>query len=244
MYLLSGCSGSESAGIEPKTDPVSPQVLTESDQLFDQRQDLGNLRSAIANLNRARRENLKSYDVEWRLAKFNYFLGRHTDDEKERDKAFEDGIKDGKAAVNLEPEKPEGHFWYGANLGEQSNRNPMKAGLSAIDDIRREMNKVVELKPDYEMASAYVVLAQVELVTRILGGHQKKAAELLQKAIEIEKFNGDARIQYAEALIALKRDDEAKKQLEFVLQMKPNPAYLPEYEQQFAQAKKMLETKF
>jgi tetratricopeptide (TPR) repeat protein len=94
------------------------------------------------------------------------------------------------------------------------------------------------------MASAYVVLAQVELVTRILGGDPKKAAELLQKAIEIEKFNGDARIQYAEALIALKRDDEAKKQLEFVLAMKPNPAYLPEYEQQVAQAKKMLETKF
>ena len=244
MYLLSGCSGSESAGNEPKKDPVSPQVLAESDQLFDQRQDLGKLRSAITSLNRARRENAKSYDVEWRLAKYNYFLGRHTDDVKERDKAFEDGIKDGKAAVNMEPEKPEGHFWYGANLGEQSNRNPIRAGLSAIDDIRREMNKVVELKPDYELASAYVVLAQVELVTRILGGDPKKAAELLQKAIEIEKFNGDARIQYAEALIALKRDDEAKKQLEFVLQMKPNPAYLPEYDQQTEQAKKMLETKF
>jgi hypothetical protein len=32
---------------------------------------------------------------------------------------------------------------YGSNLGEHSNRHPMKAGLSAIDDIRREMNKVV-----------------------------------------------------------------------------------------------------
>jgi tetratricopeptide (TPR) repeat protein len=212
--------------------------------LFGQRTDLEKLRQAIADLNRARRENAKSFEVEWRLAKFNYFLGRHTDDEKERDKAFEDGKNDGKAAIRMEPAKPDGHFWYGANLGEQANRNPIKAGLGAIDEIKKEMNKVIELQPDYELASAYVVLGQVELVTRILGGDPKKATELLEKSIELEKFNGDARIQYAEALLALDRDAEAKKQLEFVLQMKPNPAYIPEYEQQAAQARRMLETKF
>jgi tetratricopeptide (TPR) repeat protein len=220
------------------------ELLAESDRLFDQRTELGNLRQAIANLTRARRENAKSYDVQWRLAKYNYFLGRHTEDEKERDKAFGDGVNDGKVAVRMEPEKPDGHFWYGANLGEQSNRNPIKAGLSAIDEVKKEMSKVIELKPDYELASAFVVLAQVELVTRILGGDPKKAAELLQRSIDLEKFNGDARIQFAEALLALDRDAEAKKQLEFVLQMKPNPAYLPEYEQQVAVAKKMLDSKF
>jgi tetratricopeptide (TPR) repeat protein len=244
LYLLGSCSSSIPEEGEVKKDPVSTELLAESDRLFDQRTQLGNLRQAIANLTRARRENAKSYDVQWRLSKYNYFLGRHTDDEKERDKAFGDGVNDGKVAIRMEPDKPDGHFWYGANLGEQSNRNPIKAGLSAIDDVKKAMNKVIELKPDYELASAFVVLAQVELVTRILGGDPKKAADLLEKSIEIEKFNGDARIQFAEALLALDRDPEAKKQLEFVLQMKPNPAYLPEYEQQVAQARKMLDTKF
>jgi tetratricopeptide (TPR) repeat protein len=244
LCLLSSCNSTVPEESEAKKEPVSIQILEQADRLFEQRSDLGNLRQAITDLGRARREFVKSYDVQWRLSKYNYFLGRHTDDEKERDKAFAEGVNDGKVAIRMEPERPDGHFWYGANLGEQSNRNPIKAGLSAIDEVKREMNKVIELKPDYELASAFVVLAQVELVTRILGGDPKKAAELLEKSIEIEKFNGDARIQFAEALLALDRDAEAKKQLEYVLQMKPNPSYLPEYEQQVALARKMLDTKF
>ncbi len=48
----------------------------------------------------------------------------------------------------------------------------------------------------------------------------------------------------AEALLALKKPAEAKKHLDYVLQMKPHPEYLPEYEQQVAKVKKMLESKF
>ena len=244
MYLLSACATSAPEEPEAKLLPVSTEILQQSDKLFEERQNIANLRNAIASLNRARREFAKGYDVEWRLAKYNYYLGRHTTDQKEKEKAFADGVAAGKSAVRFEPNKPDGHFWYGANLGAQANESPLSSGVTSIGEIRDSMNKVIELQPNYEMASAYDVLGQLELGTRLMGGSPEKAKEYLEKAVEIEKYNGEARIHLAEAYLALDRDADAKKQLDFVLQMKPNPAYLPEYQQQVELAKKLLETKF
>ncbi|PYS91736.1 MAG: hypothetical protein DMF62_01915 [Acidobacteria bacterium] len=219
-------------------------MLADSDKLFDQRADLSKLRDAIANMNRARRENAKSFDIEARLARYNYYLGRHSEDEKEREKAFEDGKAAAKSASKMEPNKPDGYFWFGANLGEQSNRNPLAIGVHSIDEIREAMNKVIDIQPNYEMASAYDVLGQLELGTRLLGGKPEKAVEFLEKGIELEKLNGETRVHLAEAYLVLGKDAEARKQLDYVLQMKPNPAYLPEYAEQVEKAKKMLATKF
>jgi tetratricopeptide (TPR) repeat protein len=244
LYLLAGCTSSGPSEPEAKLAPVSPQILQENDQLFQQRQDLSNLRTAIANLIRARREFARTYDLEWRLAKYNYYLGRHSTDQKEKEKAFDDGQAAGTLAIKLDPGKPEGHFWYGANLGAQANENPLTAGVTSVNAIRDAMNKVIELQPGYEMASAYDVLGQLELGTRMLGGSAEKAVDLFEKGIELEKLNGEMRIHLAEAYLTLNRNSEAKKQLEYVLQMKPNPAYLPEYAQQVEKAKKLLETRF
>ena len=244
LCLLWACSRSTEEETPAKKDPVSPQLLADSDKLFDQRQELANLREAVANMNRARRENAKSFDVESRLARYNYYLGRHSEDEKEREKAYEDGKAAGKSASKMEPNKPDGYFWFGANLGEQSNRNPLAIGVRSIDEIREAMNKVIDIQPNYEMASAYDVLGQLELGTRLLGGKPEKAVEYLEKGVELEKFNGETRVHLAEAYLVLGKDAEAKKQLNFVLEMKPNPAYLPEYAQQVEKAKKMLATKF
>ena len=144
----------------------------------------------------------------------------------------------------MDPNKPDGHFWYGANLGAQANENPLTVGVTSVNAIRDAMQKVIELQPDYEMASAYDVLGQLELGTRMIGGSAEKAVELFEKGIELEKFNGETRIHLAEAFLTLNKNAEARKQLEYVLQMKPNPAYLPEYAQQVEKAKKLLETRF
>ena len=244
LYLLCSCGSDTTVYTEAKKGPISAQTLEENDRLFEQRQDLANLREAIANLIRARRENERSFDVEWRLAKYNYYLGRHTTDQKEKDKAFDEGQAAGKLAVKLDPNKPDGHFWYGANLGAQANENPLTVGVTSVNAIRETMNKVLELQPDYEMASAYDVLGQLELGTRMIGGSAEKAVELLEKGIELEKFNGETRVHLAEAFLALNKSGDAKRQLEYVLEMKPNPAYMPEYAQQVEKAKKLLDTRF
>lgn len=220
------------------------ETLVKADTLFKQRADVSKLREAIGLLAQARNPDARSYEIEWKTAEYNYFLGKQSGDEKESEKAFENGLQAGKIASRIAPDKPDGYFWHGANLGEQAKRAPLTKGLMSIGEIQQAMNKTIELEPDYQGASAFDVLAQIELATRLTDGDAKKAVDYLEKAIRIENDNSDLHLHLAEAYLAENRQAEAKKQLEFVLKMKPNIEYLPEYKESQKEARKMLETKF
>ena len=106
------------------------------------------------------------------------------------------------------------------------------------------MGKVIELQPDYQGASAYDALGQVELATRLKGGDAEKAVEYLEKGSELAPDNATMRADLAEAYLAVKRDGDARKQIDQVLQMKPNPEFMPEYRDAVEKAKKLLRTNF
>ena len=103
---------------------------------------------------------------------------------------------------------------------------------------------MIELQPDYQNTSAYDVLGQIELETRLYGGKAEKAAELFEKALETETDNMNLHLHLGEAYLALKKEAEARKQLEKVLSMKHNPDYAIECREAAERAKKLLETRF
>ncbi|MEP7214339.1 MAG: hypothetical protein ABI791_14770 [Acidobacteriota bacterium] len=183
------CSCSKSRAIEnlpPSVDPAAiPDVLIKSDAAFREREDLLKLRDAIAQLATVRDPDNRNFEVERRFAEFNYFLGIHTDDEKEAEAAFDKGREAGKIVSKLEPEKPDGYFWFAANLGELSRKSPITVGLRSVDDIKEAMNKVIEMQPNFQGGSAYDALAQVELATRINGGKAENAVQYLEKGVAI-----------------------------------------------------------
>ena len=220
------------------------KALADSENLFKQREDLDKLRSAIKTLDAVRDPDNRNYQVEWTYAKYNYFLGKFTTQEDEAEEALEEGRDAGKIAFRVDPQKPDGHFWYAANLGELSKRSPITVGLRSVNDIQESMNKVIELQPDYQGASSYDALAQVELATRLKGGDAKKAVEYLEKGLQIAPDNTNIRLHLGEAYLAVKRDADARKQLEYILQMKPNPEYMPEYRECVEKAKKLIQTNF
>lgn len=243
---LAACSR-ERAATQP-TQKVTPEAinraLLESEGRFKQRENLDNLRSAIKELASVRDPNTRNYQVEWTYAKYNYFLGKFSPDETEAEEVLEDGRDAGKIASRMEPQKPDGYFWYAANLGELSKRSPITVGLKSVDDIKESMNKVIEIQPDYQGASAYDALAQVELATRLKGGDAQKAVEFLEKGRDIAPDNTNIRLHLAEAYLAVKRDADARKQLDHILQMKPNPDYMPEYNECVEKAKALIKSNF
>lgn len=251
IVLFLGCllscasSGQNDAETSAPQDAVDVSArLKKADELFRQRTDVSKLREAVSLLAQVRNPDKRSYEIEWKFAEYNYFLGKQSDDTKESEKAFENGVQAGKIAARVEPNKPDGYFWHGANLGEQAKRAPLTKGLMSIEEIREAMNKTIEIEPDYQGASAFDALAEIELATRLTGGDAKKAVDYLEKAIALENDNSYLHLHLAEAYLAVNRAADAKKQLEFVLKMKPNPEYLPEYEESQKEARKMLETKF
>lgn len=226
-----------------KTVPTA-DLIKQADELYRRREDLTKLRSAVDALKRARAAEPENFEIHRRLAQASYFLGKHSDDDKESDKAFADGINYARAAVRLNPNKPDGHFWLGACLGGEAEKSPFTKGVPAMGEIREAMRKVIELQPEYEGASAFDALAQLELKGGFAGGKAEKALEYLEKGLAIDKTNPYANLHLAEAFLALDRQSEAKKQLEALLKMKPKPDYEPEYNDAVRQAKKLLETKF
>ena len=245
-WALVGCS-SERASTEPPQ-RVKPEeiekALSNAETLFKEREDLEKLRAGIKMLSAVRDPNNRNYQVEWTFAKFSYFLGKYTDNEDEGEENLEAGRDAGKVASRVDPNKPEGYFWYAANLGELSKRSPVTIGFRSVDDIKEAMNKVIALQPDYQGASAYDALGQCELATRLKGGDAAKAVEYLEKGNELAPDNATMRADLAEAYLAVKRDSDAKKQIDYVLQMKPNPDYMPEYREAVEKAKKLLRTNF
>ncbi len=245
-FFLVSCA-SETATTEPAA-PANSEVIAENiaqaDKLCGQHEDLAKLRECVNRLARVRNPDARNFEVEWKYAMYNYFLGKQIENENESDKYLEDGVKAGSIASKIEPNKPEGYFWYGANLGEQAKRSPLTKGLSSIGDIQGAMGKVIEIQPDYQGASAYDALAQIELSTGLAGGKAEKAVEYLEKAIKINNDNSYLHLHLGQAYLAVNRKEDAKKQLEFVLDMTPNPDYMPEYNESINEAKKLLKTRF
>jgi predicted Zn-dependent protease len=246
LCLQSGCTPKatvDETAVPGVSEPL-PDIVSKADNLFKQRSEVSNLREAIKTLASARMTDQRNFEVEWKFAKYNYFLGRHTEDEKEKNAAFEKGREAALIASRMEPDKPDGHFWYAANLGELCRLNPVTVAIKSIADVKTALNKVIEIQPGYQNGSAYDALAQIELQTSLTGGKPEKAAEYLEKALAIEKNNTSLRLHLAEAYLAMNKDAEARAQLDELLKMKPSPDYVPEYNQDVAEAKKMLDTRF
>ncbi len=221
------------------------ETLAKSDELFKQREDLAKLREAVKSLAAVRSPDQRNFEVEWKFAKYSYFLGKYSDDQKEQEKALENGAQAGKIASRVEPNKPDGYFWYGANLGEQAKNSPVTVGVKSIGEMQETMKKVIEIDPKYQGASAYDALAQIELETAgLMGGKPEKAVEYLEQGLKIEDNNTYLHLHLAEAYLAVGKKDEAKKQLDYLLKMKPDPEFLPEYKETTDEAKKLLATKF
>jgi tetratricopeptide (TPR) repeat protein len=240
-FGLISCRKADTATADHAAMRPTADVIAEADADYAGRSDLVKVRQAIVALRQAQADDPTSYDLAWRLAKFNYYLGSHTPESREQDKAFREGLDAGKLAVKLQDGKPEGHFWLGANYGGTAQISTF-AGLGEIEDIKHEMETVLKLDESYQAGSAYMVLGQVYLESpRLLGGDVNKAIGYLEKGIKIGPDNELMRVKLAEAYADAHRYDEARKQIDTLMAMKPTPNYEPEYNEAITEAKKVQE---
>jgi len=196
-------------------------------------------------LAKVRDPNKRNYEVEWKFAKYCYFLGKAEAAEKDSIAAYERGRDAGKIASRIDAYKPDGHFWYAANLGELGRISPVTVGIKAVDDIRDSMSAVIAIDPNYQNASAFDALGQLEMATRTLkGGIVKKAVEYYEKGLELSPDNANLRLHLAEAYLAMKKEADARKQLKALFALKPNPEYAVEHAVALEKGKEMLAKNF
>ena len=231
-----------SASMTGSTDAkMAADRIAEAESLWEGRDDLAKARVAVAALRQARTADYGSYEAAWKLARASFYVGDHTENADERTNMFREGTEAGKSAVKLQPDKPEGHFWLGANFGGAAAHSTI-ANLSSFNDIKREMEAVLKIDESYQGYSAYLGLGRLYLqAPRVFGGDTAKAIEYLEKGVKLNANHSLMRYHLAEALVSSNRDAEAKKQIETMMATTPDPKYMAEHNTAVAKGKKLLE---
>jgi hypothetical protein len=158
----------------------------------------------------------------------------------ERKALLEAGIAAGRAAVALEPNKPEGHFWIAANMGALAESFGMRQGLKYRGDIKDELLTVLKLDPAFQQGSADRALGRwYYKVPGLFGGSNKKSEEHLRKSLTYNPNSSSSRYFLAETLLDMGRKAEAKAELQRVIDGPIDPEWAPE-DREFKQKAKEL----
>lgn len=225
----------------PRESASAAEFVSQADGLYAERATIEKARQAVAVLRRARMADYGNYEAIWKLSKYDYYLGGHDTDEPRKLEAFREGIAAGEQAVKLAPDKPEGHFWLGANLGGRAKVQGPLYALSSVADIRREMEAVIKLDESFQAGSAYLALGQLDLeLPDMMGGDSGRAVEELERGLKFGQDNALLRLELARAYYEVKRRADARAQAEAIIKMKPPPGYQTEYEEAAEGARQLL----
>jgi len=225
-------------------EPETQSLIAQGDALYSQRADLAKAKEALAKFQEALLKGEDKYAAYWKMAKAEYWIGDHEPDDKAKKAAFQMGIYYGKKAVDLEAEKPDGHYWLGVNYGKYGEAKGVLKSLSLVKPIKAAMNKVVELDRSYEMGGADRVLGRVYFkLPGFAGGSKDKSLEHLLKSKEYGPNDALTRMYLADTFLAKDRVEEARAELEYLLGMTSAPEDEAETKELQEQAKKMLAEK-
>jgi len=219
-------------------------LIRQSDELYTERADLAKAKEALAKLEEALTAGEDAYSAYWRMARLEYWIGDHTAGGDAKKKLFLQGVEHAKKAVELDPDKADGHFWLGVCYGVYGEAKGVLKSLSLVKPIKAAMRRVLEIDPAYDRGGADRVLGRVfHEVPRIAGGSEKTSLEHLLKSVEYGPRVGLNLLYLADTYISLDRVEEARKTLETLLTMEPYPDLLPETEEEREQARARLERK-
>ncbi|GAF79240.1 unnamed protein product, partial [marine sediment metagenome] len=128
--------------------------------------------------------------------------------------------------------------------GKYGETKGVLKSLSLVKPIKKGMNKVIELDRSYEDGGADRVLGRVFFkVPGFAGGSKKKSLEHLLKSKELGPEDALTRVYLAETLLKHKQIDEAREELEYVLNMEDDPRWVIGIRESKEMAKELLKDK-
>jgi hypothetical protein len=212
-----------------------------ADQLFARRADLSSARQAADAWRSALTNDATNFEAAWKLARACYWLGGHAP-MAERRAYLETGIDAGQMAAALEPERPEGHFWMAANMGTLAESFGLRAGLKYRTPIKEQLETVLRLDPGFQQGSADRALGRWYFkVPGLFGGSRRRAEEHLRKSLEYKPDSTASHYFLAEVLAADDRDEEARAELQAVIDAPLDPEWTPEDQEFKEKARTMLD---
>jgi tetratricopeptide (TPR) repeat protein len=223
---------------------TADELIAEADELCMGMRDMATAKEAEALYLKALGMSENSYDAMWRMSRILYYIGEHSDNKKEKKVVFARGVYYAEKAVEMEPEKPDGHYWLGVNHGKVGEVRGVLKSLSLVKPIKQAMNKVIELDRSYEDGGADRVLGRVYFkLPGFAGGNKQKSLEHLEKSKELGPNDPVTRVYLAETLLALKQNERAKEELNFVTNMESDNRWFYAVDENKEVARELLNSK-
>jgi tetratricopeptide (TPR) repeat protein len=217
-----------------------PATAQNADALYADRTNLASAITASALWADALKQDPRDFEAAWKLARVSYWLGGHAPD-KERRARLERGMEAARAAIALEPNQPEGHFWLAANMGTLAESFGLRNGLRYRGPVKQELETVLRLDPGFMNGSADRVLGRWYFrVPRLFGGSNKRAEEYLRASLKYDENSTISHFFLAEVLIDEDRPQEARAELQKVIDAPLSAEWAPEDEEYKAKAAALL----
>ncbi|MFH1945164.1 MAG: TRAP transporter TatT component family protein [Acidobacteriota bacterium] len=220
-------------------------LCAKGDQLFNEMQEMAQAQEALAFYQEAVDLVSDKYDVFWRMSRVMYQIGSHTEAKKEKKQIFDQGVYFAQKAVELQPEKPEGHYWLAVNYGSQGETRGVLKSLSLVKPIKAALQKVIDLDRSFEDGGADRVMGRVYFkLPGFAGGSKDKSIEHLEKSLEYGPDDPVSLLYYAETLLSMKEKDKARVQLERILALPDDPCWANTVNETKVTAGELMEKEF
>lgn len=220
------------------------ELIAQADELYNEMMDMETAEKALELYRQALGVAEDKYEPYWKISRIHYYIGTHTAEKKDKKLIFSQGVYHAKKAVALQAEKPDGHYWLGVNNGKYGEVRGVMKSLSLVKPIKRSMFKIIEVDRDYEDGGADRVLGRVFFkVPGIAGGSKDKSLEHLEKSKELGPEDPVTRVYLAETYLAKDRVEDARAELEYVLNMLDDPRWVSGVAEAKVDAQELLKKK-
>ncbi len=169
----------------------------------------------------------RDFEVACKVARARHWLGEVLPRDQ-RASHLEQGIAAARSAIALAPDRPDGHFWLGANMGAFAGVSLVRA-FRYRTAIRDAFEAVLTRDPAFARGGAYCALGKYyNAVPVVFGGNKRRSEELLQRCLAIDPQSVAGRYYLGQTLIALNRPGDAGRALKASIEAPCDTDYVPE----------------
>jgi tetratricopeptide (TPR) repeat protein len=220
--------------------PASDGRVADADRLYAERANIDSARRAADIWAAALAADRRNFEAAWKLARADYWLGGHAP-ERERRGFLENGIEAGRTAIAAQPNRPDGYFWMAANMGTLAESFGLRQGLKYRKPVREALETALRIDPAFQQGSPDRALGRWFFkVPGLFGGSHKRAEAHFRASLRYNPNSTASHYFLAELLIDDGRKDEARAELQKVLDAPLDPEWTPEDQEFKAKARDLL----
>jgi len=138
-----------------------------------------------------------------------YILGDRAQTKKDKLDYYQKGADWGRRAIKADERHAEAHLWFMVNIGRVGQTKGVLNSLGLVPDIKREINRALELDPRLTPALDAKAMLYYEL-PGLFGGDLNKSLTALNQAIAIDSNYTILYVDMARVLIKKKDFEKAR----------------------------------